>query len=190
MPDDAGTAADGTPERLRSQLDRVAAYEAGIHPTALNRLLQRIGPTRPFIAVYRRLGPRIDPWLARRTGGGINRLYGFPALLLVSTGARSGQRRTSPLLYARDGDDFVVVGTNFGTEQHPAWTGNLLAHPDAEVVVGAETVPVTAELADAPTFDRLWPRLTAIYGGYDTYLRRLTDREPRMFVLHPATRRG
>lgn len=177
------------PTGLRAQLERVAAYEAGLRRTPLNRLLQRLGPTRPFVAVYRRLGPRIDPWLVRRTGGRIaTRVYGFPALLLVTTGARSGLRRTSPLFYVRDGDDFVVVGTNFGTEHHPAWTTNLLRRPEAEIEVGGETLAVRAELVDPAGFERLWPRFRAVYGGYDTYLERLTDRTPRMFRLRPVPR--
>ncbi len=171
---------------LRAQLDRIAAYEAGIKQTFMNRVLRKVGPTRPFIAVYRRLGPRIDPWLIRRTGGQIaTKFYGFPALLLVTTGAKSGQRRTSPLLYARDGDDFLIVGTNFGTTHHPAWTANLNADPEAEVVVGEDTVRVRAERCDAEEFARMWPKFSAVYGGYDTYLERLTDRTPRMYRCRP-----
>jgi deazaflavin-dependent oxidoreductase (nitroreductase family) len=181
---------DAERAELRAQLDRVAAFEAAIRPTLLNRFFQKIGPTKPFVAVYRRLGPRIDPWLTKRTGGNINKLYGFPALLLESTGAKSGQRRESPLLYARDGDDFVIVGTNFGTEKHPAWTGNLMKHPEAAVVVGEERVPVVAELVeDDTTFDRLFPKLARVYPGYDRYLERLDGiRRPRLFLLHPTAR--
>ena len=184
----SGTTPPDVPAELRAQLDRVAAYEAGLRATVMNRVLRRIGPTRPFAAVYRRVGPLIDPWLNERTGGRIStRVYGFPALLLVSTGARSGRSRTSPLLYVRDGDDFVVVGTNFGTAHHPGWTYNLLAHPDAEVIVGEEHVAVTAERADPATFERLWPSLVAVYPGYEDYLERLR-RDARMFLLHPRLR--
>ncbi|MCC5950817.1 MAG: nitroreductase family deazaflavin-dependent oxidoreductase [Acidimicrobiia bacterium] len=171
---------------LQGKLARVAAFEAGLRPTLLNRLLRRVGPTKPFIAVYRRIGPRIDPWLLRRTGGGITKLYGFPALVLVTTGAKSGTRRQSPLFYARDDEAFVVVGTNFGTEHHPGWTVNLLADPTAVVEVAGESIAVRAELVDKDRFEKLWPRLRAIYPGYDTYLERLTNRSPRMFLLHPV----
>ena len=156
---------------LQASLGRIAEHERGIRETWLNRLFQAIGPSRAFAAVYRRVGPRVDPWLMRKTGGRItSRLYGFPALLLVTTGAKSGARRTSPLLYVRDGDDFVVVGTNFGTENHPAWTGNLLKTPEAHITVGPETLAVTARLCDEATFTRLWPKFRAIYRGYDVYL--------------------
>lgn len=175
-------------DTLQAQLDRVAAYEAGRRKTVVNRVLQRVGPTRPFVAVYRRLGPRIDPWLNRITRGkAATKIYGFPALILVSTGAKSGKPRTSPLVYVRDGDDFVVVGTNFGTEHHPGWTYNLDAEPTAEIVVGEETIPVTAERADGAAFDRLWPAFVTVYAGMTKYRERL-DREARMYLLHPTVR--
>jgi deazaflavin-dependent oxidoreductase (nitroreductase family) len=174
-------------DELRAALDRVDRLEASLAPTTLtSRLLRKIGPKPWFAAFYRRFGPLVDPWLLRKTGGRIaTKIYGFPALLLVTTGSRSGQERTSPLLYARDGDDFLIVGTNFGTKNHPAWTGNLLAHPEARIVVGEDTLAVSAELVDPATFERLWPRFVAVYGGYDDYLKRLTHRSPRMFRLKP-----
>jgi deazaflavin-dependent oxidoreductase (nitroreductase family) len=179
-----------TKDELDAALAHAADLEAGLRAnTPVNRLLQKLGPTRPFIAFYRRFGPVVDPWLMRTTGGRIaTSVYGFPALLLVTTGAKSGQRRTSPLLYARDENDFFVVGTNFGTEHHPAWTANLLKHPEAEIALGEHTIPVDAELVDDATFERIWTRFTAVYPGYDDYRKRLTHRHPRMFRLRPVLR--
>jgi deazaflavin-dependent oxidoreductase (nitroreductase family) len=148
-----------------------------------------IGPTRPFAAFYRRFGPVVDPWMLRATGGRIaTKIYGLPVLLLLSVGAKSGLKRTSPLLYARDGDDFVIVGTNFGTKNHPGWTANLLKDPEAEIVVGEDTLAVTAALVDEESFKELWSRFVTIYGGYEAYLKRLTNRTPRMFRLAPHPR--
>jgi deazaflavin-dependent oxidoreductase (nitroreductase family) len=171
---------------LDDKLQRVAEFEQGRKTTAITRLLKRIGPTRTFAAVYKRLGPAVDPWLMRKTHGQlISRWYGLPALLLATTGAKSGQRRVQPLMYIRDGHDFAIVGTNFGQTHHPAWTGNLLAHPEAEVEVGPVTLAVTAELADSETWQRLWPNFVAVYPGYASYLSRTGGRKPRMFVLQP-----
>jgi deazaflavin-dependent oxidoreductase (nitroreductase family) len=174
-----------TNDTTGAALTRVAEYEAGLRGgTVANRLLRWLGPRRPFVALYRRLGPRVDPWLLRSTGGlSATKLYGFPLLLLVTKGAKTGKRRTSPLLYVREGNDFFIVGTNFGTEHHPAWTGNLTKHGSAEIVIGTDTLPVAAEQVDDATFARLWPRFTAVYPGYDVYLTRLTKRKPRMFRL-------
>jgi deazaflavin-dependent oxidoreductase (nitroreductase family) len=177
----------GAGPEVRAALARIAVYEEGVRTTWMHRFFQAIGPTRGFSAVYRRLGPIVDPWLLRVSRGRIaSRVYGFPALLLATTGAKTGARRTSPLLYVRDGDGFVVVGTNFGTESHPAWTGNLLKTPAAEIVVAGETIAVTAQLCDEAAFERLWPKFSGMYKGYDVYLARLTHRRPRMFSLRPA----
>jgi deazaflavin-dependent oxidoreductase (nitroreductase family) len=176
---------------LRARLDRIAAHETTRRTTLMTKVFRAVGPTRPFVAFYRRFGPIVDPWLMRKTGGQIaTKVYGFPVLLLVTVGAKTGQKRTSPLLYAREGDDFFVVGTNFGTKDHPAWTGNLLKTPSAEIVVGEDTVPVEAEVVDEDTFKRIWPRFSSVYAGYDKYLERLTHRDPRMFRLRPVERTG
>jgi deazaflavin-dependent oxidoreductase (nitroreductase family) len=178
-----------TPHDLSAALDRIAVLERGRRETFMHRVLQRIGPTRPFVAVYRRLGPLVDPWLLRRSGGRIaTQVYGFPALLLLTTGAKTGRERRSPLIYARDGDAFLVVGTNFGTRDHPGWTANLLKNPEAAILVGEDTLPVRAELLDAAEFERNFPKFSAVYGGYDTYLKRLEHRTPRMFRLSPVAR--
>jgi deazaflavin-dependent oxidoreductase (nitroreductase family) len=173
-----------TPE-IREKLDRIAAHERLLSKTWLNSFLQVIGSTRWFAWLYSRFGPALDRRLLRSKGKVISRMYGLPTLLLVTTGARSGQKRESPLLYVRDGDSFVIVGTNFGGKPHPAWTANLHKTPAAQIVVYDETLDVTAELADEATWQRLWPRFSAVYRGYDAYLKRLTDRTPRMFVLRP-----
>lgn len=175
------------PESLRSQLDRVAAYEALRRSTPLTRAIRRLGRTAWFARVYRVVGPKIDPTIASiKDGRYIATVYGFSALLLHHTGAKSGALRNSPLMYARDGDDFAVVGTNFGQAKHPAWTFNLLAHPDTEVVVGPERLRVRAALIEDPAeFDRLWPRFVDGYPGYADYLTRRPELPPRMFRLRP-----
>lgn len=173
-------------EAVAAQLTRVTAYEERLRHTPLTSLLRLVAPTRPFAAFYRRVGPPLDRMLIRRSSGRVaSRLYGLPVLLLTTTGAKSGRPRTTPLLYVREGADFVVTGTNFGQPAHPAWTGNLLSDPAATIEVGPERIPVTAELAGQAAWDRLWPRLLAVYPGYADYLKRRPT-PPRMFLLHPG----
>jgi len=169
---------------LAEKLQRIADHERGLK--TIPRAIQSAGRTRAFAAFYRRYGPIADPWLFRKTRGRAALRLGFPELLLTTTGAKSGLSRTMPLIYLRDGDDFMVVGTNFGQRHHPGWTANLLACPDASIVVGPERLPVTGELADQATWERLWPRFVAIYPGYTNYLTRCAPRKPRMFRLRPA----
>jgi deazaflavin-dependent oxidoreductase (nitroreductase family) len=177
-------------EDVAGQLGRVAAYEQRLRRTPLTALLGALAPTRPFAAFYRRVGPRLDRFLIRASSGRVaSRLYGLPVLLLSTTGAKSGQTRTTPLLYVRDGLDFAVAGTNFGHPGHPSWTANLLAEPAAVIEIGPERIGVTAELADAETYRRVWPRFLSVYPGYGHYASR-RDVPPRMFLLHPPDTAG
>ena len=149
--------------RPRARLGEITEYEQTVRSTVMTRVLRRLGPTKGFIAFYRRFGPKVDPWLMRSRGGRtMTRLYGLPSLLLDTIGVKTGLVRTSPLLYVRDGDDFVVVGTNFGQLTHPAWTANLLAHPQATIEVGHVRVAVGGELVDQAGWDRNWPRFRAV----------------------------
>ncbi len=166
-------------------LGRIAEYEASVKPTLITWLLRRVGRTRAFAWFYRQFGPRLDRFLMRRTGL-VGQLYGLPALLISTTGAKSGQPRTQPLLYLRDGEDFLVLGTNFGQQHHPAWTANLLAHPSAAVEIAGVRVEVRGELVEGEEWQRRFERFAAMYPGYRDYLQRCGDRVPRMFRLRPT----
>ena len=175
------------PSDLAVRLRQVTQYEETVHRTLLTSALRAAGRTKAFSAMYRRIGPTLDPWLMRKSGGrAITRLYGLPAMLLDSVGSKTGLIRTSPLLYLRDGEDFVVVGTNFGQFHHPAWTANLLASPRAHVEVGPVRLAVVAELVDRAEWEAIWPQFCEIYPGYASYLERCGDRTPRMFRLRPV----
>lgn len=174
-------------EKLQDLLDGIAAFEAKRRVGPLSKALQTVGKTRAFAAVYRHVGPKIDPKLAKISDGEfVAKVYGLPGLLIHTTGAKSGQPRSNPLLYVRDGKDFVVVGTNFGQPKHPAWTANLIAHPRASIEIGPHTLPVEAELVADEVWDRVWPRLVEVYPGYHNYLKRRGNLPPRMFLLHPV----
>ncbi len=91
----------------------------------------------------------LHTFLYRATGGRIGHTGpGFPKMLLLDhVGAKSGTRRTSPLLYFRDGEDVVIVASKGGFPQHPAWYHNLMANPDTTVQVGSEKLKVRARRA-------------------------------------------
>jgi deazaflavin-dependent oxidoreductase (nitroreductase family) len=174
-----------TAGRDSTALQRIAEYETTVRPGPVTRMLRVMGRWRAFAWFYRRVGPRIDPWLMKRWQGRlVAKVYGVPVLLLGTRGAKSGLPRTTPLLYLRDGDDFILVGTNFGQAHHPAWTANLLATPDASIEVGIVRLEVSAEIVDEQTFATHFPRFVVIYPGYALYLER-SGRSPRMFRLHP-----
>ena len=104
------------------------------------------------------------------TGGRVgHRVLGVPALLLRTTGRRSGLTRTNSLVYARDGDDYLVVASNGGADRSPAWLHNLRAQPEVEIQVGRERRPATARIIERsdPTHERLWKLVNA--GNRDRY---------------------
>jgi deazaflavin-dependent oxidoreductase (nitroreductase family) len=126
-------------------------------------------------AIYRASGGRVGHKLPGLTA---------PMLLLDHTGAKSGTKRTSPLVYGRDGDDLILVASKGGNPKNPAWYHNLRANPDTTVQVGSERRPVHARVAAPEERKRLWNKMVGVYGGYADYQKR-TKREIPLVVLEP-----
>jgi deazaflavin-dependent oxidoreductase (nitroreductase family) len=110
---------------------------------------------------------------------------GVPTLLLTTRGRRSGEARTLPLIYGRDGDRLLIVASRGGAPQHPAWYLNLLADPNVEVQVKDDRFRATAHPAGPEERGRLWQTMTGIWPDYDNYQTR-TDREIPVVVLERA----
>ncbi len=128
----------------------------------------------------------VHRFVYQRSGGRVGgRLPGKSFLLLTTIGRRTGLPRVIPLLYHRDGDRFVVVGSNAGDDRPPAWWWNLQAQPAAQVQAGREHHHVSAHRAQGAELDALWPRLDAAYRYYADYRRR-TSREIPVVVLEPV----
>jgi len=122
----------------------------------------------------------------RETDGEVGYLWnGVPTLLLTTTGRRSGEPRTSALIFARDGDDYLVVASMGGAPTHPTWYLNLTANPAAEIQVLGERIPVTAHTASEDEKPRLWQIVTEVWPNYDAYQAR-TDRVIPVVVLSPS----
>jgi deazaflavin-dependent oxidoreductase (nitroreductase family) len=155
--------------------------------TLLSRLGAKFAATRPGSWSIRTLMP-LDRKLLIRSNGRRTVLgpIGAPVMLLETTGRKSGQPRVSPLLFARDGESLVVVGSNFGQEHHPAWTGNLLAKHEAVVVVGGQRVPVTATPLEGDEAEAAYQKMVEIASTYSAYRGR-TDRQIRVFRLTPTS---
>src|SRR5438309_2987188 len=103
---------------------------------------------------------------------------GRPLLLLTTTGARSGQRRTTPMMYVRDGDRLIVIASNVGAPTHPAWYHNLVAHPQVTVEVGNETYNATATVLTGEERDRLYARQAELYPQFGEYQSKTTRKIP------------
>jgi deazaflavin-dependent oxidoreductase (nitroreductase family) len=122
----------------------------------------------------------------RLTGGKVGGKLGkAPVLLLTTTGRKSGQKRTTPLLYTREGGGYVVIASKGGAPRNPLWYLNLQANPRAEVLVGRETQRVQARDAQGEERERLWRAMVDQYSGYDNYQQK-TSREIPVVVLEPV----
>ena len=122
----------------------------------------------------------------RATGGEVGHIWkGVPTLLLTTTGRRTGERHTTPLIYGRDGDRYVVVASKGGAPQHPAWYLNLSADPDVGLQVAAERFAARARTAGPEERERLWRLMAEIWPAYDEYATK-TEREIPVVVLERA----
>jgi deazaflavin-dependent oxidoreductase (nitroreductase family) len=117
------------------------------------------------------------------TGGKVGHDWnGTKCLILRTTGRKSGETRKLPLIYGRDGDDWVVVASKGGAPENPGWYRNLVAHPDVEIQVGDQILPVRARTATPAEKQRAWPTMTAQWPDYDNYQTR-TKRDIPVVLL-------
>ncbi|GAA3104563.1 nitroreductase family deazaflavin-dependent oxidoreductase [Streptosporangium carneum] len=107
---------------------------------------------------------------------------GTTALILTTTGRRTGERRDAPLIYQRHGDDYLVVASNGGADAPPTWYLNLRADPEVEVQVLGDRFRARARTATPEEKPELWPIMTAAWPAYDEYQTK-TDREIPVVVL-------
>jgi deazaflavin-dependent oxidoreductase (nitroreductase family) len=122
----------------------------------------------------------------RETNGEVGYEWnGAPILLLTTVGRRSGEKRTSALIFARDGDDYLIVASQGGAPTHPNWYFNLSANPEVELQVKAEQFNATARTASDEEKPRLWKIVTETWPNYDVYQTR-TDRAIPLVVLSPT----
>ena len=106
-------------------------------------------------------------------------------LLMTTTGRKTGQPRELLIQYYPNGDEMVVVASNGGRDNHPAWLHNVRANPDVHVKIGRRTMRTTAQVVDGPERDALWSELTQWYPGYAHY-QTLTDRRIEIVALRPV----
>jgi deazaflavin-dependent oxidoreductase (nitroreductase family) len=110
---------------------------------------------------------------------------GTQTLLLTTTGRRSGEPRTTPLIYGRHGDDYLVVASNGGSDAPPAWFRNLEKNPEVEIQVKDKPMKARARSATPEERPELWRTMTREWPAYDDYQQR-TEREIPVLVLQPA----
>lgn len=133
--------------------------------------------TRIHVALYRRSGGKI--------GGHLPGWPAAPILLLDHTGAKSGAKRTSPVMYHQEGDCVAIAASKAGQPSNPAWFHNLKANPDTTMQIGPEQRNVRARVATDNERDVLWPKFVAFYPGYEFFQRNAQDRKIPVVILEP-----
>jgi deazaflavin-dependent oxidoreductase (nitroreductase family) len=161
-------------------------------PTAKRGLLleglDRAFKTRAGTWVAINVGQRVDPHLIRASRGHVRLGLSAPTILLTHTGARSGRRRTTPLLYFTDGADAVLVASKGGADSHPAWYHNVKANPEVEASSDGRPEPYLAREASGDEYTRLWGLATKLYSGYDDYrVKARAHRTIPVVVLSPRS---
>jgi deazaflavin-dependent oxidoreductase (nitroreductase family) len=138
-------------------------------------------------SVVMKVGTKLNNAIYKASGGRIGGKFpgGAPVCLLTTIGRKSGEERTVALLYLRDGDDLVVVASQGGMPKNPGWYHNLVAEPKVTIQVKKDVGRFVARTANDEERAELWPRLVAVYKGYDDYQAK-TDRQIPVVICSPA----
>ncbi|MFC8365808.1 nitroreductase/quinone reductase family protein [Streptomyces griseorubiginosus] len=153
------------------------------------RIVQKVSSTRGFAKVAPHVIPALDRAVHRLTRGKVLlSAQMLPGVILTSTGARSGLPRRTPLACMPEEKDrtWILIGSNFGRDTHPAWTANLVAHPDAEISWKGADIPVRATLLTGEERAAVWKTALAFWPPYATYQARV-EREIRLFRIVRTT---
>ena len=119
------------------------------------------------------IAPKADPWLLRATGGRLAMGMMLPSALITTTGAKTGQPRTNPVFYFHDGQDVIVIASNYGGDTNPGWYYNLTANPRAQIATnGGSPMMTAAAVTDPDERNRLWAMADRVYPLWPDYRRR------------------
>jgi deazaflavin-dependent oxidoreductase (nitroreductase family) len=155
----------------------------------LQKLVRRFAAGGPGSWLFARVAPQIDRPVHKLTRGRhtfASLISGLPVVMLTTTGAKSGQQRTVPVLGIPTSDGLAVIASNWGQRRHPAWYHNLRAHPEAEIAVDGDRRRVRAVEADEERRSRIWEEGLRVYPGFGQYERRASQRRISVFVLEPV----
>jgi deazaflavin-dependent oxidoreductase (nitroreductase family) len=158
-------------------------------PNALQRRLQPILRTRASGWFLARMLHHLDRPVLRFSHGRrslTSLLAGLPVVTVTTIGAKSGQPRSVPLVVLPDGDNVILIASNFGQKHHPAWYYNLHAHPEVQLTYEGHTVTYIARETSGEERARGWQRAVELYSGYALYKERAGGRQIGVFLLTPT----
>jgi deazaflavin-dependent oxidoreductase (nitroreductase family) len=154
-------------------------------PNLFQRLFQKLGATRPAAWLLSHVLPHIDRGLDRLSGGRINltRAWsGLPVVIVTTIGAKTGHRRTVPLVAIPDGHNVILIASWFGNRHHPAWYYNLIAHSEATLADHQFSSQYQAREVIDSEREVYWQRAVSLYAGYAAYKRRVKRIIPIMLL--------
>ena len=157
-------------------------------PNAFQRVVQAAASQRPVSRVLSRIHQPLDRAVSGLSGGRVSAtrpLAGLPMITLVTIGARTGERRHTPLVAIPLNGDVAVIGSNYGSEKTPGWVHNLRATPEVEVEHRGRTVAATAKRLGREAADSVWSLAESTYAGYAQYRRWSQGREITVWLLSP-----
>jgi deazaflavin-dependent oxidoreductase (nitroreductase family) len=164
---------------------QVLGYEVR-KPSAVQTAMQHVAASPPVAWLFARTMHQMDNALLRLSRGQVTLpevMAGLPVLTVTTTGARTGQRRSAPLVGVPTGEDIAVIGTRFGQARTPGWYHNMRADPQVEVTYRNKTVKAVAREAGDDERQAIWDRARKIYAGYEAYARRIKNRQIHIMIL-------
>jgi deazaflavin-dependent oxidoreductase (nitroreductase family) len=156
-------------------------------PNALQRFVHRFLMLWLVSAFMARVLHHLDTFVLRLTRGKytVTQIVGLPIIQLTTTGAKTGQVRTLPLVGLVDGEKIALIGTNFGQKHNPSWYYNLKAHPECQVSIGGRKDTYIARETEGDEREKYWQMAVSYYKGYDAYRVRAAHRKIPVMVLEP-----
>ncbi len=157
-------------------------------PNAAQRAVHIVTRTRAGSWLFARTLHHFDRPVLRLSRGRFSLTSlatGLPVVMVTTIGARSGRPRSLPLVAIPDGEDVILIASNFGQKHHPAWYHNLCAHPEVRLTYAGQTVAYTARQTVGDERERCWQRAVDLYSGYPLYQRRAAARHIPVMLLVP-----
>ena len=160
-------------------------------PNAVQRLIHRFVMLRPVTAAVAPWVHQVDKAMVKLTKGKytLSEFLGWNIVQLTTTGAKSGQPRTMPLIGLVDGEKIALVASSFGRQHNPAWYYNLKAHPECTVQWNDRAGTFTARETQGDEYQKYWQMAVSVYGGYEKYRERAAHRHIPVMVLEPKSTR-
>jgi deazaflavin-dependent oxidoreductase (nitroreductase family) len=164
-------------------MGRVPDFDPAKPRNPIQRTMRWVAKSRFGGWMALNVGNKVDPHLMRASRGLLKLPSGTPTVLLTHTGAKSGKKRRTPLVYFTDGPNVVLIASQTGKPKHPAWFHNLMSNPEVELWAGGRGGAYRAHEAQGKERDRLWKLATRLYPGYDDYQRKADGAARRIPVV-------